>query len=123
MKHIVPIVYNSIWAECEIESPDPYKCGDYEIEFIPVQTCSPGTVPESISEYKIVYDLVINTASLKSKEHIIQEVKEKYAEVIKNDEPYTTLLDMWDNTKIRERKECLCEEHCPNCGEVINNDW
>lgn len=123
MKRVVTICSGNIYENVNIECPDTYKCGDYEIEFSPVQTCPPGTVPESISEYKIVYGVVVNVASTKSKEQIIQEVKEKYVEVIKNDEPYTTLLDMWDNTKIREVQKYNYEERCPACGEVLDNDW
>lgn len=123
MKHIVPIFLNNKFQDGEIECPDTYKCGDYEIEFSPVQTCPLGTVPENIGEYKIVYSVIINAASTKSREQIMQEVKGKYAEVIKDDKPYVEMRDMWDNTKIRETQKFNYEERCPACGEILNNDW
>jgi hypothetical protein len=125
MRHIVPIFSNNNCYEGEIECPDTYKCGDYEIEFSPIQTCPPGTVPESIGEYKIVYGMTINVTSTKSREQILQEVKEKYGNVINNDKPYVEMRDMWDNTKIREVEISKVDytERCPACGEAIDNDW
>lgn len=97
MKHIVPIFLNNKFQDGEIECPDTYKCGDYEVGFSPIQTCPPGVIPESLDEYKIVYSIVINTTSTKSKEQIIKEVKEKYADIVKNDKPCAVMIDMWDN--------------------------
>ncbi len=123
MKHIVSIFSNRKFQEREIECPDEYKCGDYEVGFSPIPTCPPGVIPESLDEYKIVYGVIINVTSTKSKEQIIKEVKEKYADIVKNDEPYTVMNDIWDNTKIREVVVYDLHERCPHCGEVTSNDW